>query len=53
MKILVNEKELKFLKAICTLYKSSSYLDEEQKKHLIDKVLRPYVIRYNKSLEVV
>jgi hypothetical protein len=43
MKILVTKKQLKFLKSICILYKSSPYLTETQKDELIKKVLKPYL----------
>ena len=51
-KILVTEKEYKFLKSIITIYKSSPYLNEKQKENLINKTLKFYEERYIKSLNL-
>ena len=39
-----NTQELKILKSICELIKSSPYLNEEQKKELINNTIKPFEV---------
>ena len=44
MNIQGTEKELKILKGVCIMYKSSPYLTEQKKNNLIDKAIKPFEV---------